>query len=63
MPSNKKLRVTLIKSKFGRRPVHQQCIAGLGLSRMHQIVEIEDNPCNRGMIKKAAYMLNVEEVG
>lgn len=62
MAANKKLRVTLIKSKFGRKPIHGKCILGLGLTRIRQCVEVEDNPCNRGMINKVAYLLNVEEV-
>jgi len=33
----------------------------LGLKKMHQTVIVEDTPCNRGMINKVAYMLNVEE--
>ncbi len=57
----KKLKVTLIKSKHGRKPGHKECVHGLGLRRMHQTVEVIDTPENRGMIDKAYYMLKVEE--
>jgi large subunit ribosomal protein L30 len=57
----KKLKVTLIKSKFGRLKSHQACVAGLGLRRMHQTVEVEDTPENRGMVNKVQYLLRVEE--
>ncbi|MDD5274078.1 MAG: 50S ribosomal protein L30 [Methylovulum sp.] len=57
-----KLSVTMIKSKFGRLPRHQACLKGLGLSRMHQTVEVLNTPENRGMINKVSYMLKVEEV-
>ena len=57
----KKLKVTLIKSKFGRLKSHQACVAGLGLRRMHQTVEVDDTPENRGMVNKVQYMLRVEE--
>ena len=57
-----KLRVTLVKSKFGRLKNHKACVAGLGLRRMHQTVEVIDTPENRGMIKRISYLLQVEEV-
>ncbi|NIQ24954.1 MAG: 50S ribosomal protein L30, partial [Pseudomonas stutzeri] len=40
MPARKKLRVTLVKSKYGRLQAHRACVAGLGLRRMHQTVEV-----------------------
>jgi len=59
--SDKTLKVTLVKSMNGRLKNHQQSVRGLGLRRMHQTVEVKDTPCNRGMIKKAHYMLQVDE--
>jgi len=61
MAETKKVRVTLIKSRFGRLKSHRACVAGLGLRRMHQTVEVLDTPENRGMINKVAYLLRVEE--
>ncbi len=58
----KALRVTLKRSKNGRLASHKACVAGLGLRKMHQTVEVIDTPENRGMINKVQYMLNVEEV-
>jgi len=60
MASNK-LSVTMIKSKHGRLPNHQACLKGLGLSKINQTVEVLNTPENKGMIKKIAYMLKVEE--
>ena len=57
----KLLNVTLVKSVHGRLKKHQACVAGLGLRRMHQTVQVADTPENRGMINKVSYMLNVEE--
>jgi large subunit ribosomal protein L30 len=57
-----KLRVTQIRSIFGRLPKHRACVAGLGLRRMHHTVELEDTPAIRGMINKVAYLLKVEEI-
>jgi len=59
--ATKRLSVTLVRSKHGRLKSHKACIAGLGLRRMHQTVEVIDTPENRGMINRVHYMLNVEE--
>jgi large subunit ribosomal protein L30 len=59
--ANKKIKLTLIKSKFGRLKAHRACVAGLGLRRMHHTVEVEDTPENRGMINRVSYLLLVEE--
>jgi large subunit ribosomal protein L30 len=39
----------------------RQCIRGLGLRRMHQIVEREDTPAIRGMIHKVRHLVEVVE--
>ena len=55
-----KIKVTLVKSPIKRIKAHKACVAGLGLRRMHQTVEVEDTPSTRGMINKVSYMLKVE---
>ncbi|OUU79600.1 MAG: 50S ribosomal protein L30 [Gammaproteobacteria bacterium TMED78] len=60
--SDKRLKVTLVKRKFGRAPGHLQCLLGLGLKKIHQSVEIKDTPENRGMINKVSYLLKVEVI-
>lgn len=59
---SKKLKVTLMKSKFGRKPNHAECVKGLGLRRIRDEVVVENTLANRGMIDKVAYLLTVEEV-
>jgi len=61
MATVKKIKVTLVKSKHGRLRAHRACVAGLGLRRIHQTVEVIDTPENRGMINKVSYLLRVEE--
>ncbi len=58
---DKKIKVTLVKSRFGRVSGHAECVAGLGLRRIRQTVEVIDTPENRGMINKVSYLLQVEE--
>jgi large subunit ribosomal protein L30 len=60
--ADKKLSVTMTKSKIGRLKSHQACLKGLGLRKIRQTVEVIDTPENRGMINKISYMLKVEEV-
>lgn len=57
----KSLKVTLVKSLIGRLPDHRACVRGLGLRRLHQTVEVQDTPQNRGMVSKVDYLLEVEE--
>lgn len=59
--ADKKIKVKLVRSTAGRLQAHKACVAGLGLRRMHQTVEVEDTPCTRGMINKVRYMVSVEE--
>jgi large subunit ribosomal protein L30 len=60
--ADKKISVTMTKSKFGRLKSHRACLKGLGLRKIRQTVEVIDTPENRGMINKVSYMLKVEEV-
>lgn len=60
--AEKKLKVTLMRSKFGRTPGHKECIHGLGLKKINQTVELHDDACIRGMINKISHLLKVEEI-
>jgi len=60
--AKKKLRVTLVKSKYHTGRKHMATVKGLGLRRMHHTVEVEDTPEVRGMINKIYYMVKCEEV-
>ncbi|KAF3977066.1 MAG: 50S ribosomal protein L30 [Methylococcales symbiont of Iophon sp. n. MRB-2018] len=60
--ADKKLSVTMTKSKIGRLKNHQACLKGLGLRKIRQTVEVIDTPENRGMINKISYMVMVKEV-
>ena len=59
--SEKKIKVTLVKSTIGRLKKHKDCVAGLGLRRIRQSVEVIDTPANRGMINKVSYLLSIED--
>jgi large subunit ribosomal protein L30 len=55
------IRVTMIKSGIGRKEYFTRVLKGLGLSRMHQTVKLQDTPEIRGMIRKVAHMVSVED--
>jgi large subunit ribosomal protein L30 len=61
MGAKNTVKIKLVRSFYGRLPSHRATITGLGLRRMHQVVEIEDTPCTRGMINKVSYMVQVVE--
>lgn len=45
-----------------RRPKSQAAIlTGLGLGKMHRVVELEDTPSTRGMVHAVRHMVEVVE--
>ena len=58
--SDKKVKVTLVKSPIGTKVSHKATVRGLGLRRMHQTVELVDTPAVRGMINKVSYLVKAE---
>jgi large subunit ribosomal protein L30 len=53
--------VTQIASGFGRKPGQQATLIGLGLNKLHRTRELPDTPSVRGMIRKVAHLVKVEE--
>ena len=62
MTTEKKIKVTLIKSTFGRLQKHKDTVRGLGLGKMNSTSTLVVTPCVMGMVNKIGYMLKVEEV-
>ena len=60
--SKKTLRITQVKSKIGYKPKAKATLIALGLRKMQQVVEHQDSPQIRGMIKNISYLLKVEEL-
>lgn len=58
----KTLRIKLVKSTIGRKPKHRATVQALGLRKLHQVVEKQDNPQMRGMIEQVNFLLEVEEI-
>jgi len=55
-----KLKVTLVRSGTNRPQKHKDTIRGLGLTRLHKTVLLNDTPAIRGMIRAVSHMVRVE---
>lgn len=58
----KKLQITLTKSLIGRTQNQRATVQALGLRKIRQTVEKQDNVAMRGMIEKVKHMVEVKEV-
>ena len=61
MPDTKTLRLELVRSVIGCTERQRATVRALGLHKMHQVVEQQDSPVTRGMIKKVAHLVRVVE--
>ncbi len=57
-----KLRITWTKSAIGYAADQKRTIRALGLRKLNQSVEQNDQPSIRGMIHKVRHLVTVEEV-
>ena len=57
------VKVTQVKSPIGRPADQRETLKGLGLNKMNRTRELEDTSATRGMIKKVAHLVRVEEAG
>jgi large subunit ribosomal protein L30 len=62
MPDNAKT-VTVVQtgSPIGRKPGQRETLIGLGLNKLRRSRTLVDTPEVRGMIRKVAHLLRVEE--
>ncbi|WP_457601478.1 50S ribosomal protein L30 [Hydrogenivirga sp.] len=58
----KLLKVTLVRGLAGKPEAHVQAVRSLGLRKPGQSRVLEDNPMVRGNVRKAHYLVQVEEV-
>lgn len=53
------LRVRQVRSGIGCRVEMRETLRALGLRRMHQVVERQDTPEVRGMIRKISHLVEI----
>ncbi len=59
--TKKMVRVTQVSSGNGKKPGQQGTLIGLGLNKINRTRELEDTPAVRGMIRKVAHLIKVED--
>jgi len=57
----RKLKVTLVRSLIGLSPRQEATVRALGLRRIRQVVEHDDTPTIRGMIRAVPFCLKVQQ--
>ncbi len=57
-----KLKITLKRSPIGYEKSQGATARGLGLKKINQTVEQDDNPVIRGMVHKIQHLLAVEQI-
>ena len=61
MATKKTIKVTRTGSTIGRPAIQETHLKSLGLTKTGRTVEVEDTLAIRGLIKKVAHLVKVEE--
>ena len=56
-----KIKVKQIKSRIGASADQKRTLLALGLRKISQVIEVEDTPSIRGMIRKVHHLTTVVE--
>lgn len=59
--TSKRIRIKQVKSEIGYNGRQRATLLGLGIRRLHRVVEVEDSPSVRGMIEKVSHLITVLE--
>ena len=59
--SDKKIKVTLVRSTIGFNETQAKTVQGMGLRKIRHTVELPDTPETRGMILKVRHLVEVQE--
>ena len=62
MSEKKTVKLQQIASAAGRKPGQRETLIGLGLNKLRRVSVVEDTPSVRGMIRKVAHLIKVEEL-
>ncbi len=61
MSKQARIKVKQVRSEIGYNRRQRATLLGLGLRRMHQVVDVEDTPSVRGMIAKVSHLVIIVE--
>jgi large subunit ribosomal protein L30 len=54
-----KIRIKWVRSAIATPEKHKLVVKGLGFTRLNQVVEREDTPSIRGMVKKVPHLVKI----
>ena len=54
-----KIKIQWVRSAIAAPVKHKKVIRGLGFTKLNQIVEREDSPSIRGMVKKVPHLVKI----
>jgi len=60
-PSTGTLRLKYVRSAISTPVKHKRVVAGLGFTRLNQVIERPDTPAIRGMVAKVPHLVEVVE--
>ena len=55
------IKIKQVKSRIGAPKTQKLTLDALGLTKMNKVVECQDNPSVRGMIKKVQHLVAIVE--
>ena len=55
-----RIAVRLTRSGIGRPEKQRVVLRGMGLNKLHKVVELPDTPQTRGMIEKVKHLVTIE---
>jgi len=56
-----KIRIKWVRSAIAAPEKHKLVVKGLGFTRLNQVIEREDTPSIRGMVKKVPHLVKILE--
>ena len=59
--ADKKLKITLVKSKIGAVPKNRKIVESMGFKKLGSSVILPDNAATRGQIRQISHRVNVED--
>lgn len=60
--TDKKLKITLVRSTIGAVAKNKAIVESMGLRKIGRSITLPDNAATRGQIRRVAHLLKVEEV-
>ena len=54
-----KIQIKWVRSAIAAPVKHKRVVRGLGFTRLYQVIEREDSPSIRGMVKKVPHLVKI----